>query len=92
METKNNILLQDIQQVVRSVDLRELKNSSIFVTGATGLLGSFIIRVLLYLNKTENYNVQIFALIRNKERFVYLPIVKRRLFEKINLSFGVLRR
>lgn len=68
METKNNILLQDIQQVVRSVDLSELKNSSIFVTGATGLLGSFIIRVLLYLNKTENYNVQIFALIRNKEK------------------------
>lgn len=68
METKNNILLQDIQQVVRSINLSELKNSSIFVTGATGLLGSFIIRVLLYLNKTENYNVQIFALIRNKEK------------------------
>lgn len=68
METKNNILLEDVQLVVRSVDLSELKNSSIFVTGATGLLGSFIIRVLLYLNQTEKYNIKIFALIRNKEK------------------------
>ena len=68
MDSKNTILLEDIRQVVQSVDLSALKNSSVFITGATGLIGSFIIRVLLYLNQTEQYNIKIIALIRNKEK------------------------
>lgn len=68
MDEKNNILLEDIQQVVKSVDLSELKNSSVFVTGATGLIGSFVIRVLLYLNRELDFNVNIIGLIRNKDK------------------------
>lgn len=68
MDSKNTILLDDIRQVVQSVDLSDLKNSSVFITGATGLIGSFIIRVLLYLNQTEKYNTKIIALIRDKEK------------------------
>lgn len=68
MDLKNTILLDDIRQVVQSVDLSDLKNGSVFITGATGLIGSFIIRVLLYLNQTEQYNTKIIALIRNKEK------------------------
>lgn len=68
MDLKNTILLEDIRQVVQSVDLSDLKNSSVFITGATGLIGSFIIRVLLYLNQTEQYNTKIIALIRDKEK------------------------
>lgn len=68
MDEKNNILLEDIQQIVKSVDLSELKNSSVFVTGATGLIGSFVIRVLLYLNRELDFNVNIIGLIRNKDK------------------------
>lgn len=68
MDERNNILLEDIQQVVKSVDLSELKNSSVFVTGATGLIGSFVIRVLLYLNREHDFNINIIGLIRNKDK------------------------
>lgn len=68
MDEKNNILLEDIQQIVKSVDMSELKNNSVFVTGATGLIGSFVIRVLLYLNRELDFNVNIIGLIRNKDK------------------------
>lgn len=68
MDEKNNILLEDIQQVIKTVDLSELKNSSVFVTGATGLIGSFVIRVLLYLNREYDFNINIIGLIRNKDK------------------------
>lgn len=68
MDEKNSILLEDIQQVVKTVDMSELRNSSVFVTGATGLIGSFVIRVLLYLNREHDFNINIIGLIRNKDK------------------------
>ena len=48
----------------------KLKNSSILITGATGLIGSYLIDVLMYLNSNNNLNCKIYALSRNKEEAI----------------------
>lgn len=44
----------------------ELKNKSILITGATGLICSYIIDVLMYLNQHDDANIKIIAINRNK--------------------------
>lgn len=45
-----------------------LKNKSIMLSGATGLIGSFLIDVILEKNKNDNLNCTVLALGRNKEK------------------------
>lgn len=68
--------LLDIQEykkdieLVASLDLpwEMLNNSSILVSGATGLVGSFLVDVLMWKNINDNMRCQIYALGRNEER------------------------
>lgn len=66
--TKYEILEEDFFTLKNSFDFSLLKNSSIFVTGATGLLGSQMLLFLDYLNRTENYSMKLVGLIRNEEK------------------------
>lgn len=65
----NSILEADLKEIVQSpiVDWNELKNKTIFITGATGLIGSILIRAILLKNRTENSNIKLILLVRNKE-------------------------
>lgn len=57
----------DIQKVAKSLlPWDKLANKSILITGATGLIGSFLVDVLAYKNIHENLNCHIYALGRNK--------------------------
>ena len=64
--TKFEILEEDFSSLKTSFDFSLLKNSNVFVTGATGLLGSQILLFLDYLNRTENYAMTLIGLIRNE--------------------------
>ncbi len=66
--TKFEILEEDFLSLKKSFDFSLLKNSRVFVTGATGLLGSQILLFLDYLNRTENYSMTLFGLIRNIDK------------------------
>ena len=66
--TKFEILEEDFLSIKESFDFSLLKNSSVFVTGATGLLGSQILLFLDFLNRTENYSMKLFGLIRNIDK------------------------
>lgn len=46
----------------------KLKNKSILLSGATGLVGSFLIDVILKKNMTDDINCTIYALGRNEEK------------------------
>ena len=43
-------------------------NSSFLITGATGLIGSFIMNTLHFANEKYNFNNKIIAVVRNKEK------------------------
>ena len=53
----------------------KLRHSSIMISGATGLLGSFLIDVIMYKDRIDHLDCKVFALGRNerkaKERFGY---------------------
>lgn len=48
--------------------LEQLKNRTILVTGASGLIGSYIVDMLLAYNRLENANITIYALARSAQR------------------------
>lgn len=83
--TQNKILLEDFTQVAKKYDFSELKNSSVFITGSTGLLGSQLVLFLDYLNQIQNYKVNIYALVRSQEK---AERVFGEAFERLNCIYG----
>jgi len=60
---------EDIETIASGkIDWAKLKNKSIMITGATGLIGTFLIDLLMYRNLKYNDNIIIYAVGRNKEK------------------------
>ncbi len=70
MNLYNNELYLDDIQYVAGLDLpwEKLKNNSLMLSGATGLIGSFLIDVILEKNTTANLNCTVYALGRNEQK------------------------
>lgn len=65
----SKILEQDFEEVISVFpEINMLKGSTIFVTGATGFLGSLLVKALDYYNKKLFLQLNILALIRNQEK------------------------
>ena len=64
----SRILTEDFEYIYKHNDFSKIMNSSFFITGATGLIGSQLIQFLDYLNTQYNYNITIYCLIRNIEK------------------------
>lgn len=66
---KNPVLREDIEKIVNSDILCKLEpNSVILVTGATGLIGSQIVKALLCWKEKSNTQIKVIALIRNVDK------------------------
>lgn len=70
MNLYNNIdYIDDIHYVTKiPLPWNKLKNKSILLSGSTGLIGSFLIDVILEKNQIDNLNCTIYALGRNEEK------------------------
>jgi dTDP-glucose 4,6-dehydratase len=81
----DTVLREDLEYLAGSFDFSALNHSSVFVTGATGLVGSQIIKLLLCLNIKKDAGIRIYALIRDeiKARKVFGS-----LYENINFITG----
>lgn len=64
MYSNNNIYQNDINKIIND-NFDYLKNKTIFITGAGGLVGSFLVDTIMKLNKDHNYNTQIIATFTN---------------------------
>ena len=65
----NNIIIEDYKYILNSCkDLNKLKDKNILVTGAGGFLASYLVKFLLYINDIKNYNIKVFALVRNLDK------------------------
>lgn len=67
---------EDVKRVAEmSLPWEKFQDSAVLISGATGLIGSFLIDVLMWRNTHENANCRIFALGRSMEkarkRFAY---------------------
>lgn len=63
----NSILKQDLEEIIHTsiIDWNKLQDKSILVTGATGLIGSILVKSLLLKNKQDNLNSKMFLVVRN---------------------------
>ncbi|OUO92923.1 NAD-dependent epimerase/dehydratase family protein [Cloacibacillus sp. An23] len=66
----SNELFEDDIRYVAELDLpwNELTDKAVLITGASGLIGSFLVNVLMYKNRFDKLDCNIYAIGRNKER------------------------
>lgn len=65
----HTILKEDIDQILREpLPWEKLKGTHVLITGASGMLGSYITNVLLALNEQKQYGIQVTALVRHPEK------------------------
>lgn len=66
---RNFIVTQDLKEIVsENLPWGKLFNQTILVTGAAGILPSYMVETLLYLNETEKANITVVGIIRNEEK------------------------
>ncbi len=64
-----DVLIKDFKEISESnIPFEDFKNSSFFITGATGLVGSLLAKALLFCNKEKGLNIKVNALVRNLEK------------------------
>ena len=62
----NQILIKDIQQFAETFELwKQLQGKTFLVTGATGLIGSILIKCLLELNRQKDLDIRVVAVVRD---------------------------
>ncbi len=66
---KNELYLEDIKYI-SDLDLpwEKLKNKSVFISGATGLIGSCLVDSIMQHNKDYNLDCKVYALGRNRDK------------------------
>lgn len=70
LESPNDKIFQeDLDYIAQKVDWNELKNSTVLVTGATGLIGSHIVKSMICSNRKNNTGIHIIAMGRTEDKF-----------------------
>ena len=88
-ESKNDFILQEDLEIIAAsgMSLEKLENKNILVTGATGLVGSQLVRALACCNRVRNLKLSIYLLVRdrNKAKNIFGELLER---EDINIIVG----
>ena len=66
----NKIIEEDIRKIIEShlINWEKFQNKTVLVSGANGMLPSYMVYALLFLNRLKSYNIHVIALVRNKEK------------------------
>ncbi|NLN48189.1 MAG: NAD-dependent epimerase/dehydratase family protein [Clostridiales bacterium] len=65
----NQTVLEDLKAIVsEDIDWQKLKGSKVVVTGANGMIASYVCLSLLYINDIMDLGIKVIALVRNKMR------------------------
>lgn len=74
----SKIILEDMEYIfLQNVDWQLLRDKTVLVTGASGMLPSYVVYFLIYLNEFHNFNITIKIVVRN--------------FNKVDEKFGFCR-
>lgn len=70
MNIDSRIFKEDLEMINLShyIDWSKLQNKTVLITGGTGLIGSTVIKALLYVNEVRKLNVCVLALVRSAEK------------------------
>lgn len=66
----NLIILSDLENIYhRGIPWEKLKGKTVLVTGAYGMLASYVVYMLIYLNEKYDMKIQIISIVRFKEKY-----------------------
>ena len=77
---ENPVLQRDLEEIAQSsVPFEKLAGKTVFVTGATGLIGSQIVRALGCRNRLHGDNIHLVVLARSYEKAetLFRPLIER---------------
>lgn len=61
----DKIIEQDCREYLEKIDLTPLKNKTVYIAGANGLIGTYLVYLFHLANLTQNMGIKIIALSRN---------------------------
>lgn len=62
----NKILMEDANRILENdLQWEKFRNTKVLVTGAAGMLGSYVARTLIVLAEKKGWNIDVYALVRN---------------------------
>lgn len=62
----NRVLEDDLKTIIaEDLSWEKLKNKTVMITGASGMVGSYMLYVLLMLNDEKHYGIKVHAVMRN---------------------------
>lgn len=66
----NKVLKRDLQEIFedKQIPWENFRGTSVLITGATGMLPSYMLWTFIYLNEYQDYNIMIYAIVRDGER------------------------
>lgn len=64
----NKIIYEDVLQIINDNDMTKLRDKTFLITGASGMIGSYISYVLKVLNDDYNMNIHIVLNVRNTNK------------------------
>ena len=71
----NPILEQDLENIIKEeISWEKLRGKVVLITGASGMVGMYMLSVLIMLNDKRDYGIQVLAMLRNVEK---LPLSVR---------------
>lgn len=64
-----DVLVEDFKKIAESeLTMEDFRNKSFVITGATGLIGSLMVRFLLFANKEYGLKAKVMPVVRNQEK------------------------
>lgn len=90
----NVVIKEDIETILKeNIDWNKLKDSTVLITGFKGMIGSYMTKVCLYLNDTQNFNIKVIGLEmndRNIEPYILnhpsMNIIYQNVSDSINID------
>ena len=69
MNYRSQIVQDDMERMFHQIESKEkLYNTTVLITGASGMLATYMTYYLMYLNEKDNANIHVLALVRNEEK------------------------
>ena len=66
----SKVVQKDMEELSerKELPIEELKGKKIMVTGANGMLATYLVYFFMYLNDKKNSEIEVYALARNEEK------------------------
>ena len=62
----NRVFKEDLEAIIgEDISWKKLKGRTVLITGASGMIGIYMLQVLTMLNDKYDYNIRVIAMLRN---------------------------